>query len=111
MPTINAFVEVHSTVQSSCLWEGKSRGGREGKSCHWEMTRDGRRRRRRRRRQLRVVHEEGGMMESDNLITQAREFSITANECPSKMLWQFLALSQNPPHQKKSFFCHRNQRD
>ena len=81
MPTINAFVQVHSTVQSSCLWEGKSKGGREGKSCHWEMTRDGRRRRRRRRRQLRVVHEEGGMMESDNLITKAREQNPSWGTC------------------------------
>ena len=72
---------MHSTVQNSCLWEGKSRGGRdgrsclwegtrEGRSCLWEGTREGRRRRRRKRRQLRVVHEEGRTLESENLITQ-----------------------------------------
>ena len=73
-------------MQSSCLWEGKSRGGKDGRSCLWEGTREGRRRRRMRRRQLRVVHEEGTTLESDNLITQARQFLITANECLLKML-------------------------
>ena len=94
-------------MQSSCLWEGKSRGGKDGRSCLWEGTREGRRRRRRRRRQLRVVHEEGTTLESDNLITQARQFPITANECPSKMFWQLLAPHCHNIHpiRKKAFLA------